>query len=278
MPDCPDGRRSSCRIIRFNSKRAVRPFGRFGCSHHCTEVFSMQRLFLATVALFAATCYATAGGVSHSPLADCSCAECSCNPLACPDCDNAADPAICGVTYTLGGGGGCANGACQSSLSASTLSSRAPVGHTHTCPRCGTTWDHQSNAGHNCPNCGAAQYVQDSFPRAVTVRTTTVAAPVVRSVTVRTQSVSSNPLTFVVAEPIPPAVVVRSATPVATFAQIGGGCASAGYATATRASYTYSSGPARSGGPVRRLFGRIFRRGSSGATITCPVGVNRLDL
>lgn len=60
-----------------------------------------------------------------------------------------------------------------------TTNYRQPVGsHTHTCPRCGTTWDHASNPGHNCPNCGTAQYVQDRVPRMVAVRTTaTVATP-----------------------------------------------------------------------------------------------------
>ncbi len=54
-----------------------------------------------------------------------------------------------------------------------TVTTRAPQGHTHSCPRCGTTWDHASNPGHNCPKCGAAQYVQDSSPRPVTVFTRT---------------------------------------------------------------------------------------------------------
>ncbi len=47
---------------------------------------------------------------------------------------------------------------------------RNPVGHTHTCPRCGTTWDHASNPGHNCPACGTSQYVQDRSPRPVAVK------------------------------------------------------------------------------------------------------------
>jgi hypothetical protein len=34
-------------------------------------------------------------------------------------------------------------------------------GHTHTCPRCGTTWDHGANPSHNCPACGTPQFVQD---------------------------------------------------------------------------------------------------------------------
>lgn len=57
-----------------------------------------------------------------------------------------------------------------------TTTTRAPVGHTHTCPRCGTTWDHQANPGHNCPNCGTAVYVQDRVPRPVTIRVATVSA------------------------------------------------------------------------------------------------------
>jgi hypothetical protein len=35
-------------------------------------------------------------------------------------------------------------------------------GHTHTCPKCGTTWDHGAWSSHNCPNCGTFQNVQDT--------------------------------------------------------------------------------------------------------------------
>lgn len=54
----------------------------------------------------------------------------------------------------------------------------SPVGHTHTCPRCGTTWDHSTNPGHNCPKCGTAQYVQDSHPRPVAVASPGQSLPV----------------------------------------------------------------------------------------------------
>ena len=49
------------------------------------------------------------------------------------------------------------------------LTTRPAVGHTHTCPRCGTTWDHRENPGHQCVRCGTFQYVQDARPRPVTV-------------------------------------------------------------------------------------------------------------
>lgn len=49
---------------------------------------------------------------------------------------------------------------------------RAAQGHTHTCPRCGTTWDHAANPGHNCPNCGTYQNVIDRVSRPVTIRKT----------------------------------------------------------------------------------------------------------
>ena len=48
---------------------------------------------------------------------------------------------------------------------------RQPQGHTHTCSRCGTTWDHATNPSHDCPNCGETQYVQDSSPSMVTTKT-----------------------------------------------------------------------------------------------------------
>lgn len=52
-------------------------------------------------------------------------------------------------------------------LDADKVTFRNPVGHTHTCPRCGNVWDHSANAGHTCLNCGTAQYVQDYQPRMV---------------------------------------------------------------------------------------------------------------
>lgn len=51
---------------------------------------------------------------------------------------------------------------------------RQVSGHTHTCPRCGTTWGGPGH-GHNCPNCGTEQRIQDRVPRMVMVRTTTTA-------------------------------------------------------------------------------------------------------
>lgn len=53
-----------------------------------------------------------------------------------------------------------------------TVTYRAPVGHTHTCSQCGTTWDHQTNSTHKCANCGSFQYYQDVPSRQVTVRKT----------------------------------------------------------------------------------------------------------
>ena len=54
--------------------------------------------------------------------------------------------------------------------------------HTHTCPKCGTTWGHASSAAgpgsHNCPKCGTAQYVQDSSPRAAAAYAGPTASPV----------------------------------------------------------------------------------------------------
>lgn len=51
-----------------------------------------------------------------------------------------------------------------------TYTTRAPIGHTHTDAR-GHTWDHSANPGHTCTvaGCGLSQYVQDSYPRPVTV-------------------------------------------------------------------------------------------------------------
>lgn len=47
---------------------------------------------------------------------------------------------------------------------------RQPIGHTHTCPRCGDTWDHAKNTGHTCQECGAYQATQDRVPRLVPVK------------------------------------------------------------------------------------------------------------
>lgn len=51
-----------------------------------------------------------------------------------------------------------------------TMAYRNPIGHTHTCPRCGEVWDHNKNPGHVCQRCGASQFVQDPTPRMVQVR------------------------------------------------------------------------------------------------------------
>lgn len=48
------------------------------------------------------------------------------------------------------------------------FTTRAPIGHTHTCAN-GHTWDHTANPSYTCQFCGLSQYVQDSVPRPVTV-------------------------------------------------------------------------------------------------------------
>lgn len=78
---------------------------------------------------------------------------------------------------------------------------REAHGHTHTCPRCNTTWDHDSNPGHNCPNCGTPQYVQDTVRKPVVTRTTSVY------------------------QEAPPSIVARSAPVVIRSFGDGGGCA-----------------------------------------------------
>ncbi len=49
------------------------------------------------------------------------------------------------------------------------ISYRQPIGHTHTCPNCGDTWDHTKNPTHNCQKCGTPQYVVDSIPKMVPI-------------------------------------------------------------------------------------------------------------
>lgn len=73
----------------------------------------------------------------------CNCLTCSCK--------------VCECT-----GAKCACASCAA------VALRLPVGHTHTCNKCGLTWDHSTNPGHACANCGTTQYVQDSVPRMVT--------------------------------------------------------------------------------------------------------------
>lgn len=63
-------------------------------------------------------------------------------------------------------------------VSQTVTSWRSPVGHTHTCPRCGDTWDHAKNTGHTCQECGAQQFTQDRSPRMVPVKVRSVAVPV----------------------------------------------------------------------------------------------------
>lgn len=52
---------------------------------------------------------------------------------------------------------------------ATVRTTRAPVGHTHTCYPCNETWDHMANAEHNCTVCGREVLAQDATPRRVTV-------------------------------------------------------------------------------------------------------------
>ena len=61
----------------------------------------------------------------------------------------------------------CVGGIQQISLTQTSY--RQPVGHTHTCANCGTTWDHLKNPSHTCQNCGIAQYMQDTRAKAITV-------------------------------------------------------------------------------------------------------------
>lgn len=48
---------------------------------------------------------------------------------------------------------------------------RQPVGHTHTCPICGNSWDHQKNPTHKCDKagCPGSQYVIDQPSRMVPI-------------------------------------------------------------------------------------------------------------
>lgn len=55
---------------------------------------------------------------------------------------------------------------------------RNPIGHTHTCPKCGNVWDHQSNPGHNCDNCGTPQYYQDTQYKLVPLKKNKVELPI----------------------------------------------------------------------------------------------------
>lgn len=60
-------------------------------------------------------------------------------------------------------------------ITKTTTTFRNPVGHTHTCAKCGTTWDHSANPTHKCQNCGQTQFNVDRSPRKVTVRTVQLA-------------------------------------------------------------------------------------------------------
>ncbi len=43
---------------------------------------------------------------------------------------------------------------------------RQPVGHTHTCTTCGTTWDHTANDTHVCKECGGSPPTKVGYDRA----------------------------------------------------------------------------------------------------------------
>jgi hypothetical protein len=46
---------------------------------------------------------------------------------------------------------------------------RQPIGHTHTCPNCGTSWDHAANPTHQCQVCGTYQYAIDPVSRPIRI-------------------------------------------------------------------------------------------------------------
>jgi len=106
---------------------------------------------------------------------------------ALPPLRQSALPKDCGCSIT--GDCNCKNCDCPNPVikKVAKMSYRAAAGHTHTCPRCGNVWDHQSNPGHNCQNCGTAQYVQDYQPKAVPVYQQPAA-------TVQTQSAYAQPV------------------------------------------------------------------------------------
>lgn len=104
-----------------------------------------------------------------------------------------------------------------------TYSTRAPVGHTHTCTSCGKSWDHQLTKSHDCPFCGGhppvargGGYLADPVARPVTVMSKT-SPPAVMAHSSTSSVVTSR------ASPAP----VTYQTPVVfqSFRQAGGNCA-----------------------------------------------------
>lgn len=69
---------------------------------------------------------------------------------------------------------------------APTLTTRGPIGHTHTCAN-GHTWDHAANPSHTCQFCGLSQFIQDPVARPVTI----VAANPVPSAPLQTYTLPS---------------------------------------------------------------------------------------
>jgi hypothetical protein len=126
----------------------------------------------------------------------------------------------------------------QQAASANTL--RQPNGHTHTCPKCGDTWDHDKNPTHNCKQCGTFQNVVDQPSRMVQVRSAAL-APVSPAVPVKRVGQYVQPgeeVPAVASAPVPaqrigvndapcpcencPGVLVRSA-PVPAYAVVPAG-------------------------------------------------------
>lgn len=93
---------------------------------------------------------------------------------ACFSCSSCGDACRC-----FGGQYYCAEGKCSAEKPlkpGQSFTTRAPVGHTHTCAN-GHTWDHSANATHTCQFCGLSQYIQDPVARPVTVKAAAVATP-----------------------------------------------------------------------------------------------------
>lgn len=103
------------------------------------------------------------------------------------------------------------------------VSYRQPVGHTHTCVRCGDTWDHSKNPTHTCQRCGSSQYHIDQSRRMVQTYSLETVPMEVSTPVVRIGFPVANLPIVTVPQSVP---TIRYTLPLQSGGCVGGNCPS----------------------------------------------------
>lgn len=100
---------------------------------------------------------------------------------------------------------------------------RQPVGHTHTCVRCGDTWDHSKNPTHTCQQCGSSQYHIDQSRRMVQTYSLETVPMEVSTPVIRVSFPAANLPIVTVPQSVP---TIRYTLPLQSGGCVGGNCPS----------------------------------------------------